>query len=299
MDAMELTVCVTDEEYEAWRTVRIAVEPGSRTLSVEELRSRDASERLLLLAHDAGELVGCGLADRAETADSGAVIPRVLPQHRRRGAGSMLLHALARHCETLGVPRVVAGVDDEGSLAFARRFGFAEVDREIQQTRAVGAEPEPGAAPAAIEVIDASGRTDLWAGCFETFGKEVLADFALYTPLDISAEQWSADWCGDPQWLALVDGEVVGCAGLIVDPDRPDRAENSLTAVSRAWRGRGLAAHLKRLTLHWAGGHGIEEIYTWTQAGNTPMLRLNEHLGYTTSQTSISLARDLPLTGSP
>ncbi len=235
---MELTVCATDDEYEAWRAVRLAVEPGSRTHSLEELRAKDASDRLLLLALEEGHVVGCGLADRAETAGAGFVVPRVLPEHRRRGVGSALLRALAEHCSELHLSTMSAGVDDEGSLAFAAQFGFVEVHREVEQVRAVGDEPAPPAPPAGIEVIDASQRPDLWGACFETFGKEVLADFALYTPLEISAEQWDLDWGGDPMWLALLDDDVVGCAGLSRDTDRPERAENALTAVSRAWRGR-------------------------------------------------------------
>jgi hypothetical protein len=39
----------------------------------------------------------------------------------------------------------------------------------------------------------------------------------------------------------------------------------------------------------------VSEIYTWTQAGNVAMLRLNEQLGYVVGKTSISLARPLPL----
>jgi N-acetylglutamate synthase-like GNAT family acetyltransferase len=96
-------------------------------------------------------------------------------------------------------------------------------------------------------------------------------------------------------FLALVDGEVIGCAGLLVDTDRPDRAENALTAVRRDWRGRDVALHLKRCTLQWAAAHGLAEVYTWTQARNTPMLRLNERLGYVVGKTSVSLERRLPL----
>ena len=294
---MELSVCVTDDEYEAWRAVRLAVEPGSRTHSLEELRAQDSSDRLLLLAVEDGDVVGSGIAKRAETAGAGFVAPRVLPEHRRRGVGSALLQALAEHCSNgLHLSTMSAGVDDEGSLAFADHFGFVEVDREVEQVRAVGDEPAPSAPPAGIEVIDASQRPDLWDACFETFGKEVLADFALYTPLEINAEQWNAEWGGDPMWLALSDGEVIGCAGLNRDTDRRERAENALTAVSRAWRGRGVASHLKRRTLHWAALNGLEEIYTWTQAGNSSMLRLNEHLGYVTTRNSITVSRALPLT---
>ncbi len=293
---MELSVCVTDDEYEAWRAVRLAVEPGSRTHSLEELRAHDSSDRLLLLAVEDGDVVGSGLADRSDTAGAGFVAPRVRPEHRRRGVGSALLRALAEHCSGLGLPTVVSGVDDDGSLAFAERFGFVEVDREVEQVRAVGDDPAPTGLPVDVEVIDASRRPDLWAACFETFGKEVLADFALYTPLEISAEQWNTSWRGDPMWLALSGDEVIGCAGLNRDTDRPERAENALTAVSRPWRGRGVASHLKRRTLHWAALNGLEEVYTWTQAGNASMLRLNEHLGYVTTRNSITVSRTLPLT---
>jgi GNAT superfamily N-acetyltransferase len=293
---MHVSACVTDDDYEAWRSVRLAVEPETRAPSVADLREQDSPDRLLLIAVENGDVLGCGLAARSETAGAGFVLPRVLPDRRRRGVGSALLRALAEHCGHLDVATMSSRVDDEGALAFAEGFGFVEVDREVEQVRAVGAEPAPSAPPADVEVIDASERPDLWAVCFETFGQEVLADFALYTPLALTAEQWNTDWCGDPMWLALSGGEVVGCAGLNRDADRPERAENSLTAVSRAWRGRGLASHLKRRTLHWAAHNGLEEIYTWTQAGNTSMLRLNEYLGYVTSRTSITLSRAVPLT---
>jgi len=293
---MELSVCVTDDEYEAWRAVRLAVEADSRCLTVEELRELDSPDRLLLLAVEDGDVVGSGIADRSDTAEAGFVAPRVLSGHRRRGVGSALLRALAEHCSGLGLPRVGTSVDDEGSLAFAERFGFVEVDREIEQVRTVGDEPAPTGLPAGVEVIEASRRPDLWAACFETFGKEVLADFAVFSPLEISAEQWNTSWYGDPMFLALYDEEVVGCAGLNRDTDRPERAENALTGVRRGWRGRGIASYLKRRTLHWAALNGLEEIYTWTQAGNSAMLRLNEHLGYVTTRNGITVSRALPLT---
>jgi mycothiol synthase len=293
---MELSVCATDDDYEAWRAVRLVVEADSRCLTVEEMRAADSPERLLLLALEGGDVVGHGIADRSETAGAGFVAPRVLPGHRRKGAGSAILRALAEHCSGLGLPKIVTSVDDEGSLAFAERFGFVEVDRQVEQERQVGDEPAPTDLPVGVEVIEASQRPDLWAACFETFGKEVLADFAVYSPLEITADEWNTTWYGDPMFLALHDGEVIGCAGLNRDTDRPERAENALTGVLRAWRGRGVASHLKRRTLHWAALHGLEEIYTWTQAGNSSMLRLNEHLGYVTTHDSVTVSRPLPLT---
>lgn len=85
----------------------------------------------------------------------------------------------------------------------------------------------------------------------------MLADCAVYTPLQISAAQWNTSWRGDPMFLALHEGDVIGCAGLNLDTDRPERGENALTAVLRDWRGRGIASHLKRRTLQWAAANGV------------------------------------------
>ena len=292
---MNVSVCVTDDDYEQWRSVRMAVVPGERCQTVAEMRAQDSSDRLLLLASLDGTVVGSGIGDRSDTS-GGFAMPRVMPEHRRRGVGSALLRALAEHCSGFGMDDLRSSVDDEGSLAFATRFGFVEVDREVEQVRTIGDEQPPTGLPAGVEVVTLSERPELWAACFEGFGREALADFAVYSPLEISAEQWNASWRGDPMFLALHDGEVIGCAGVNRDSDHPERGENALTAVRRDWRGQGIASHLKRLTLHWAAANSLTELYTWTQDGNADMRRLNEHLGYVTSQTSITLSRPLPLT---
>lgn len=292
---MDITPCVTDEDYEQWRRVRIAVIPYERTQSVDELRSGDSAERLLLLARVDGAVVGSGLADRAESVGGGSVIPRVLPDHRRRGIGTALLHRLAAHVESLGLATLRASADDEGSVAFAQRFGFGEVNREVEQTYVVTAAPEVSLPPDGLEVVTAQDHPGLWEACFERFGREVLADFAVDTPLDVTLDRWTRVWLGAPMFLALHDREVVGCAGLGLDPDDPTRAENSLTGTRRDWRGRGVAVHLKQRTLAWAADHGITEVYTWTQDGNAAMRTLNTRLGYATTRTGVQLARTLPL----
>jgi mycothiol synthase len=289
--ALDISTCTTDEDYEAWRRVRIAVIPYERTQSLAELRGDDTPERLLVLAREDGVVVGHGMANRSDSAGSGTVIPRVLPEHRRRGVGTALLHRLTEHVETLGHPMLRSGADDEESLAFARRHGFEEVNREVEQTFRIDGPVEPTPRPDGIEVVTAQERPGLWEAAYERFGLEALAGFAVDTPLDVSPESWVRSWLADPMFLALHDGEVVGCAGLGLDPDQPTRAENGLTAVRGDWRGRGLAVHLKLLTLAWAADHGITEVYTWTQDGNAAMRALNTRLGYATTRVGIQLAR--------
>lgn len=292
---MDISPCATDADYEAWRQVRIAVIPYERTQSVDELRAGDSPDRLLLLARVDGAVVASGLSDRAESAGAGSVIPRVLPDHRRQGIGTALLYRLAEHVASLGLPMLRAGADDHGSLAFAQRFGFAEVNREVEQTYIVTRTVAVAPLPDGLEVVTAQEQPGLWEACFEHFGREALADFAVDTPLEVTLDRWTRVWLGDPMFLAVHRGEVVGCAGLGLDPDDPRRAENSLTATRRDWRGRGVAVHLKQRTLAWAAQHGISEVYTWTQDGNAAMRALNTRLGYATTRTGIQLARSLPL----
>jgi mycothiol synthase len=292
---MEVSVCVTDGDYEDWRRVRMDVVPGERCDTVAEMRTQESGSRLLLLATVEGTVVGSGVADRSDTAGGGFVAPRVRREHRRQGVGSVLLRALADHVAGLDVTDLRATTEDTGSLAFAEHFGFVEVDREVEQVRAVGSEPAPGALPQDVEVVTLDEHPELWATSYHRFGTEVLADFAAFQPLQITEQQWTDSWAGDPMFLAVHHGEVIGCAGLNRDADQPERGENALTAVRRDWRGHGIAVHLKRRTLLWAADHGLTELYTWTQAANTPMLTLNERLGYVTGRTSITLSRPLPL----
>lgn len=289
--ALEITRCVTDEDYEAWRQVRIAILPYERTVSVAELRDADSPDRLMVLAREDGVVVGHGLSDRSDSAGGGSVIPRVLPEHRRRGHGTALLQHLTEHVATLGVPTLRAGADDEGSLAFAHRFGFTEVNREIEQTYRIDGPVTPSPVPDGIEVVTAQERPGLWEAAYERFGLEAIAGLSVDTPLQVSPEGWVRDWLGDPMFLAVADGEVVGCAGLGLDPDNPTRAEHLLTAVRRDWRGKGIAVHLKQVTLAWAADHGLTEVYTWTQDGNAAMRALNTRLGYETTRVGIQLAR--------
>lgn len=106
-----------------------------------------------------------------------------------------------------------------------------------------------------------------------------------------------AGWLASPEaiLLALVDGAIVGCAGLELDRDERTRAENALTAVLRAWRGRGIAGVLEWRALTFAAANGVDRVYTWTQQGNAAMRRLNEGLGYVAGAESITVRAPLPL----
>ena len=53
-----------------------------------------------------------------------------------------------------------------------------------------------------------------------------------------------------------------------------------MTAVRPAYRGRGIATALKRATIAWAIGHGLESLETSNDVHNAPMRAVNAALGY-------------------
>jgi len=151
--------------------------------------------------------------------------------------------------------------------------------------------------PDGVEIVSVAERPELWAAAYDTVAQHAFADMALDRPVVATLEEWESAWLTDPAaaFLAVADGEPIGCAGLQLDADFPERAENALTAVRRDWRNRGVATALKVTTLAWAAEHGIREVYTWTQRGNEGMRSLNERLGYATRTESISVRASLPL----
>jgi mycothiol synthase len=294
---IDLRPAETDAELEAWRRVRIAVLPNERAASVEAMRRTATADRLLLLAELDGEVAGAGIAGKSDLAGSGFVAPRVLEGARRLGVGTALLRALAAHVQSLGFAQAGANVDEPSALAFAERFGFREVDRQVEQVRVVlDDEPMPRL-PEGVEIVPVAERPELWRAAYGTVAKQAFRDMALDRPVEASLEQWEAEWITCPQgtFVAVAGGEVIGCAGLMPDDDLPERAENALTAVRRDWRGHGVASALKRTALAWAADRGIREVYTWTQRGNDDMRRLNERLGYVDRSVSVSVRAALPL----
>jgi mycothiol synthase len=75
-------------------------------------------------------------------------------------------------------------------------------------------------------------------------------------------------------------GRVAGYANLMLVPGRATVAWHGMTAVARAWRGRGLARALKAATIAWALDNGLEALEGSNDIENAPMRAVNRRLGY-------------------
>jgi len=207
----------------------------------------------------------------------------VLPHHRRRGVGATLFATVAAWATEHGVQELETQVDgdDAESVAFARRRGFRDHSRELGfELELSEGEPPAVDPPAGIEIALLADHPDLASGAYDV-GVEALPDVP-------GSEDWSPPSVdqfvathlrGLAIFLAVSEGEVVGYAKLSARPDGLT-VEHGMTAVKRAWRGRGIAKALKRAQITWAHANGIERLTATNEERNTAIQRVNESLGY-------------------
>ncbi|MFJ4784398.1 GNAT family N-acetyltransferase [Streptomyces sp. NPDC088794] len=121
-----------DAMLEQWRHVHNVIVPPA---AMDLAGARERAERYLLANAYLGDvLVGCSTVRPPERAGGAAtVIARVLPEHRRRGHGTVLYeHGLA-HARVLGAGAVetcVLAVNEDG-LRFAEARGFVELEQYV------------------------------------------------------------------------------------------------------------------------------------------------------------------------
>ena len=204
---IEIRRAESDADLEAWRAVRLAVLPDERAWTLQEMRAAETPDRLLVVADVGGTVVGSGLGDRSSFAGRAGVAPRVVPQWRRRGVGTALTRVLVEHARTLDVELLKTEVDgnDAGSLAFARKLGFEEVDRQVEQVKTLGEEPWPDV-PDGIELVAIADRPDLLRAAYE-LAVEGYADMATYVPATVTLDEWLREEATHPagSFVALAD----------------------------------------------------------------------------------------------
>ena len=292
---IEVRPAETDADLEAFIRIRRALLPNESGGTVSMMHSDLASKPELryYVAELEGEVVGAGLVGPSDLRDRYTVKVRVLPDARRRGVGTAVLRELAPHAKG---DKLSTHVEEEGSQPFAERFGFREIDRQVEQVRRLDGEVAPSL-PDGLEVVTVAERPSLLREAYP-LACQGYEDMALDGFAQISLDTWLRDEATlpDGSFVALSDGEIVGYSGL-VRHDNDGVAEDGLTVVRRDWRRRGLARTLKELELAWAAANGYREVVTWTQRGNDGMRKLNEALGYEYRDVSITMLAPLPLEG--
>jgi GNAT superfamily N-acetyltransferase len=286
---LEVTACADEQDELTSLEVYNTVWPHD-AVTIDAVHSfRDSAQDYIdYLVREDGAILGSGVgAIFGYRARRVVALITVLAGQRRRGAGTALYEAISMWASERGLRELevaVAGNDPE-SLAFAQRRGFTEERREVGLVLSLaGLSPAEVQPPSGIEIVTWAQRPELARGMYEV-------DFETHSDIpgfeDVTVEPFE-DWMAhnmqrpadspEATFIALAGEEVVGFAKLSLTA--PAAAGHAITAVKRAWRGRGIARALKATEINWALANGYTELHTSNEERNTPIKRLNARLGY-------------------
>ncbi|WP_426363122.1 GNAT family N-acetyltransferase [Streptomyces sp. E-08] len=306
-----MTVIVRDvrpQDAEGFARVRRAAVPymlaTAEQLAFDWAHSHPESHaRPLVAVTEDGEVIGTvqlRIAHDAPEPGIGSVNVYVDPARLGLGAGTLLLRAAEEHLAERGARTLYSWVVDEpASRAWAERRGYAPrrsahflrldltkdglppledppAGVELRTAEDFVADPRPlfelDAVTTADEPGDVGAELDDYAYWLETTWSHPLLDRALTT-------------------VAVVDG--VPAAFTAAQTDGLGRYSSGMTGTAPAFRGRGLAKLAKNASLHRARAAGCVEAFTSNDAGNGPMLAINEWFGYGISATEVRHVRTI------
>ncbi|WP_314249302.1 GNAT family N-acetyltransferase [Streptomyces kutzneri] len=260
--------------------------------------------RILVAETGDGRVIGtaqAGIVHDSPDPGQSYVNAYVDPAHRGLGAGALLLRTAEQHLAARGAVDVYAWVLDEPvPRAFAERHGYrpSRSAHFLRLDLAAATLPElPRDLPAGVELRPGSAFAADPRPLFEA-DAEATSDEPGDVPTEFDDyEDWLAHTWNSPTLdkelttVALVDGVVASFTAA--QTDGGTRYTSAMTGTLRAFRGRGLAKLAKTASLQRARAAGYTEAFTGNDAGNGPMLAVNEWFGYQICATETRYTKKL------
>lgn len=297
----------------AYADVRIAAHPeSSRERIIASLRepNPDFREVFRLVARRDGE--GAGITSAGVLSGPNAQLAigsiTVHPRYRRQGIGTALLEALLpelRGREALENRAVVKGSAGE-HWALARGF-HVTASRVVQRLTVADVEPDSWelTAPAGYRVEQWIGEAPEHLLVSVASTRRAIHDAPdpgrdpEWTPELVRAEE-AEDQAADVEHRVVVaveeaTGRVVAFTNVRLYPNDVEHTVWHDTVVAPLHRGRGLARWVKAHMLRWllADKPELARIDTGTASANSPMIRVNEALGFVTTREVVVVSRSV------
>jgi GNAT superfamily N-acetyltransferase len=304
-------------QYHAFRRIRAEEDDPAEPVAADADFADDARKHRALyemprfVAWAGGAIVGnVGLWLRREgTPDYAAYAPDayvwggVVRPWRRRGVGTALVARLLGFMQARGKSTVTFGVQHPEGHAFLTAIGAIEKHRSVTyrlDLRGLDwdelARWEAAAIPPGSDLtweIHAGRVPAERLGALQPQLTALLADVPMGAlerpPIRYELRNYLS-WYDDMDrrggahiLVLLMHGETVaGMSEASWDARTPERVHQELTAVARAWRGRGLAKGLKAATLRLVRDrHPQTRLMSTSNAeANAPILAINDRLGF-------------------
>lgn len=273
---------------------------------------RAALRQALVAMADGGEVLGAAsivlpLLDNTDTAFFEVTVP---PEHRRRGVGSALLNDVLDRVRVAGRTAAVVEVNhplaeyaDHAGRRFATGHGFAEASNEIHHVLDL---PVGDAALERLAAQIAPRHEDYrllgwvdrcpeeWVTAYADLNAGFLAEVPL-GELDLENEHFDVQRIRDDEEMRLAqgrstyvtvavapDGSLAGNTVLVVAGHDPGTVFQWGTLVVPAHRGHrlGLALKLANLRTMQHAHPDARVVHTWNAEVNTPMVAVNETMGF-------------------
>lgn len=271
----------------------------------DDLRVLDYPRLVLVAEENGGRVIGratAGADEMAHREGRFSIDLRVVPEWQGHGIGKALyeklIQRLSPHCPNELVTQVWATL--ERPNRFVKDRGFVEAWRRIDSTLEVKSfdfSPYKGLKDRLLaEGIEVKTYADLKSDPrrlekFWALDLELWQDVPYGEPVTRpSLERFEKGLIQNPNFLpegcfvAVCGEEFAGYSMLLKGESYFD---TDMTGVRRAFRGRGVATLLKVLGICYALAHGGYELRTVNDSVNTPMLALNEKLGFKSQGASI------------
>ena len=224
----------------------------------------------------------------------------VVPDARRQGHGTALLAAVSNRARAAGKVALHIPASDArpDGVDFLVHRGFREYERnKTVHLDLAGMTAPPIDLPAGVSLTTLDERPDLIEGvhavAIETYADIPGGDTPMAAGDLDEFRVRDVDRPSIPPaafFIATEDGtgQVVGYANLLLQPPHRRRiAWHAMTAVTREWRGRGLATALKRATIGWAIADGLDLLEAGNDTDNVAMRAVNARLGYAPSPDNL------------
>ncbi|HEX6517710.1 MAG TPA: GNAT family N-acetyltransferase [Nocardioidaceae bacterium] len=303
--------------HDVCRRAELHERPWESIWSPAELRARleypDGRERYDLLGAFHGDVLAGGAVVDVPLLDNTDKVyfhVMVAPEHRRRGAGSLLLAHVAELARREGRTMLLGESsyrfeerDSHGYRRFAERNGMAEVHTEVVRTLGL---PVPGERLDRLSAEAAPHHADYAVHTFvDDVPERLLPSYchlhnqlALDAPtgeVEFEAESMSPETFRTSQQRMKAAGqtrlttvavtaeqEVVAYTDLAVERDPRERVQQRGTLVHRAHRGHRLGTTVKVANLAALQREFPDrtEVVTWNAEDNQNMVDINERLGF-------------------